>query len=146
MLVVTLLVHNSAFKLRQTDLFLKSYSCIFALNMLLAVASTRDFAGSQACRLPYSPKLTHQASPPLNTWMWKAYLLLKCIIAAELWQIIINKQILHVESLWKDKQFLPQSLSVDDMKRLKRSRSFYIRRWEQSRRLNGWEGGRAERK
>lgn len=65
----------------------------------------------------------------------KAYLLLGCIIMAELQQIIINKQILHIAIL--DKQFSLQSLSVDHMKRLKMSRSFYVCRWEQRRRLNG---------
>lgn len=37
------------------------------LDRLLAVTSTRDFAGIQACRLPHSPKLAHEAGLPAYT-------------------------------------------------------------------------------
>lgn len=69
-----------------------------------------------------------------------AYLLLECVVMTELQQITI-RHILHIESSWKDKQFSLHSPSVSRMKRLKMSRSFYIRRWEQCRRLmRGREG------
>lgn len=72
--------------------------------------------------------------------MWRAYLFLECVVMTELQQITI-RHILHIESSWKDKQFSLHSPSVSHMKRLKMSRSFYIRRWEQCRRLmRGREG------
>lgn len=43
------------------------YECYNKIRWLLAVTSTRDFAGIQACRLPHSPKLAHEAGLPAYT-------------------------------------------------------------------------------
>lgn len=90
------------------------------VKILLTGTSTITLAGNQA---PIFTQIK-MASRSLSVLLECERHTSECIIMADLQQIIINKQILHMASLSKDKQFSTQSLSVDHMKRLKMSHSF----------------------
>lgn len=100
--------------------FLRQHFTMSVVKILLTGTSTITLAGNQA---PIFTQIKI-ASRSLSVLLECERHTSECIIMADLQQIIINKQILHMASLSKDKQFSTQSLSVNHMKRLKMSRSF----------------------